>query len=181
MHDNSATVATLDVCGQHESSVTLCAFDGCTNPARPNGKFCSNACRQKAYRKSPAAKAQLDLRGAARFKRRRRHQAMKVAYKTFVPQTGRYSGPDNGLALRRLPEDLTPYLNGDLKVTAEDIQAATQRRLERENKGAAGFTSIAKGVTEAHGPSDYDTVTAAAQGTHAAQGNRQRQQLRTAR
>jgi hypothetical protein len=134
MPDNLSTVASLDVCKQHESSVTPCGCDGCTNPARPNGKFCSDAHRQKAYRSSPAAKAQLDLRSAARFKRRRRHQAMKVAYKTFVPQTGLYSGPDNGLVPRRLPEDLTPYLNGDLRVTAEDIQAATQRRLERENK-----------------------------------------------
>jgi hypothetical protein len=59
---------------------------------------------------------------------------MKAAYKTFVPQTGLYSGPDNGLVPRTLPEDLTPYLSGDLRVTAEDIQAATRRRLERENK-----------------------------------------------
>ena len=136
MHDNLATAATLDVCKQHESSVTPCASDGCTNPARPSGKFCSDAHRQKAYRSSPAAKAQLDLRCAARFKRRRRHQAMKAAYKTFVPRTGLYSGPDNGLAPRKLPQDLTPYLKGDLGVTAEDIQAATQRRLRRESKRA---------------------------------------------
>jgi hypothetical protein len=59
---------------------------------------------------------------------------MKLAYKTFVPQTGLYSGPDNRLAPRRVPQDLTPYLKGDLGVTAEDIQAATQRRLARETQ-----------------------------------------------
>lgn len=129
----TAQITTLDVSQQAKDSVTPCACDGCTNPARPNGKFCSDAHRQKAYRSSPAAKAQLDLRSAARFKRRRRHQAMKLACKTFVPQTGLYSGPDSGFVPRRLPQDLTPYLHGALRVTAEDIQAAKQRRLEREN------------------------------------------------
>ena len=49
MHDNSATVATLDVCQHSENSVTLCP---CGNPAKK--KYCSDTCRQKAYRTSAA-------------------------------------------------------------------------------------------------------------------------------
>jgi CDGSH-type Zn-finger protein len=49
MRDNSATVATLDVCQHEKHSVTLCP---CGKPARR--KFCSGACRQAAYRTSAA-------------------------------------------------------------------------------------------------------------------------------
>jgi CDGSH-type Zn-finger protein len=49
MHDSLTTVASPDVCQQHESSVTLCP---CGNPAKK--KYCSDGCRQKAYRTSAA-------------------------------------------------------------------------------------------------------------------------------
>jgi len=131
VHGNSATVVTPDVSQQAKDSVTLCACDGCTNPARPNGKFCSNACRQKNYRNSPAHVAKLDLHSAARFIRRREHQALKSAYKTFVPQTGLYGGPENSLAPRAMPALTQEHFK---RVNDPDIQHAAERRKKREQQ-----------------------------------------------
>ena len=123
-NSTSQTDATLDVSQQTKDGVTLCAFDKCTNPARPNGKFCSNACRQKNYRNSPAHVAKLDLHSAARFIRRHEHQALKSAYKTFVPQTGLYGGPENSLAPRTMPALTQEHFK---RANDTDIQHAAER------------------------------------------------------
>jgi hypothetical protein len=127
----AATAQTLDVSQQAKDSVTLCACDGCTNPARPNGKFCSNACRQKNYRKSPAYVANLDLHSAARFIRRRDHQALKSAYKAFVPQTGLYCGPNNSSVPRTTPPLTDEHFS---RVTDNDVQLAAERRQKKEQQ-----------------------------------------------
>lgn len=41
------------------------------NPAKPKGRFCGNACRQAAYRKSPAHRANLDKQIVRRAVRRK--------------------------------------------------------------------------------------------------------------
>ncbi len=94
MHDNSDTVASLEVCQQPEHSVTLCP---CGKPARR--KFCSNACRQAAHRSGDAHAANLKRLRDAREARRAAYKALKNKYderrnlyRTFTPQTGVYGG-----------------------------------------------------------------------------------------
>ena len=60
---------TLPDCPQDKLSVTLCQHCG-LNPARR--RFCSSACRQAAYRKSPAHDANLDRQKKLRRERRSR-------------------------------------------------------------------------------------------------------------
>jgi hypothetical protein len=86
-HDNSATVATLDVCQHAENSVTLCP---CGKPARR--KFCSSACRQAAYRKSAAHLANLKRLRDARTARRADHYQRCNRSRALSPLRG-YSGP----------------------------------------------------------------------------------------
>jgi hypothetical protein len=87
MHDNSATVAALEVCQQAEHSVTLCP---CGKPARR--KFCSNACRQAAYRISTAHTDNLKRLRDARRARRADYYQRRNRYKALSPLRG-YSGP----------------------------------------------------------------------------------------
>jgi len=61
---------TAEPCLHDKPSVTPCAHIGCTNPAKKNGKFCSNGCRQAAYRTSPAHLKNLKRFKNARLKRR---------------------------------------------------------------------------------------------------------------
>jgi hypothetical protein len=80
MHDNSDTATKLEVCHHAESSVTLCS---CGKPARQ--KFCCGACRQEAYRTSPAFLANKKRWENARIARRaewesRRHRDKHLTF-----------------------------------------------------------------------------------------------------
>lgn len=84
---NSATAATPDVSQQAEHSVTLCP---CGKPARR--KFCSSACRQAAYRNSPAHTDNLKRLRDARRARRADHYQRRNRSRALAPVRG-YSGP----------------------------------------------------------------------------------------
>jgi len=114
MHDNSDTVASLDVCQHAENSVTLCP---CGKPALR--KFCSNACRQAAYRKSTAHMENLKRLRDARRARKNDYIALKNAsykrlnaHRGFTQQTGIYGGPAaSGVPSVRIGDlDLNDYL-----------------------------------------------------------------------
>jgi CDGSH-type Zn-finger protein len=87
MHHNSDTVASLDVCQHAENSVTLCP---CGNPAKK--KYCSDACRQKAYRTSAAFLANKKRWENARTARRVDHYQRRNRSRALSPVRG-YSGP----------------------------------------------------------------------------------------
>ncbi len=82
-----ATAITLDVCQHAENSVTLCF---CGKPARK--KFCSNACRQAAYRTSAAHIASLKRLRDARTARRADHYQRRNRDRALNSVRG-YSGP----------------------------------------------------------------------------------------
>lgn len=114
LHDNSAMVATLDVCQHAENSVTLCP---CGKPAKK--KFCCGACRQAAYRKSTAHTDNLKRLRDARTARKNDYIALKNAsykrlnaHRGFTQQTGIYGGPAaSGVPSVRIGDlDLNDYL-----------------------------------------------------------------------
>lgn len=83
----AATAQTLDVCQHAEDSVTLC---DCGKAAKK--KYCSGACRQKAYRTSAAFLANKkrweDARMARRadhYQRRNRSRALRPVARVFRP------------------------------------------------------------------------------------------------
>jgi CDGSH-type Zn-finger protein len=83
----TAITTTLDVCQHAENSVTLCF---CGKPARK--KFCSNACRQAAYRTSEAHIASLKRLRDARTARRADHYQRRNRDRALNSVRG-YSGP----------------------------------------------------------------------------------------
>lgn len=116
MNETSPTAATPDVCQCAEHSVTLCP---CGKPARR--KFCSNACRQAAYRNSAAHTDNLKRLRDARRARKHDYIVLKNAsykrlnaYRGFTPQTGIYGGPAaSGVPSVRIGDlDLNYYLTG---------------------------------------------------------------------
>jgi hypothetical protein len=83
--------AALPVRPNGNPSVTICVACG-ANPARR--KFCSNACRQSAYRKSAAHTACLKRDKDWRSSRRRAWQATRVRNCAINPLV-QFSGPSN--------------------------------------------------------------------------------------
>jgi hypothetical protein len=79
---NLDTDTTLGVCLPQDSSVTC---EHCrTNPAKSKGRFCSNACRQAAYRLSPAHRKNLDRQKTRRLDRRNRWVSARLRDKHFT-------------------------------------------------------------------------------------------------
>jgi len=74
-------VQTLDVCQNAEVGVTLCSHCG-LRPATK--KFCSNVCRQAAYRLSPAHSRWLEKQKSKRLARRNRWVAARFRDKSFT-------------------------------------------------------------------------------------------------
>jgi len=114
MHHNSDTVASLDVCQHAENSVALCP---CGKAAKK--KYCSDACRQKAYRTGAAHVANLKRLRDARRARKNDYIALKNAsykrlnaHRGFTQQTGIYGGPvASGVPSVRIGDlDLNDYL-----------------------------------------------------------------------
>jgi hypothetical protein len=106
MHDYSDTDASLDVCQHTKHSVTLCP---CGKPARK--KFCSNACRQAAYRTSAAHVANLKRLRDARIARRADHYQRRNRGRALSPVRG-YSGPVADGVPRLGDLNLKNYLGG---------------------------------------------------------------------
>jgi hypothetical protein len=97
----SVEIQLLPVCKGDISSVTnatdshntVCAECGVSFAPKGRQRFCSGVCRQRAYRRSPAHRAQLDGKKQQRMNRRNAWVAQRVrdkAYGTF-PQL---SGPE---------------------------------------------------------------------------------------
>ena len=74
-------VQTLDVCQNAEVGVTLCSHCGLRPAAK---KFCSNVCRQAAYRLSPAHRRCLEKQKSKRLGRRNRWVAARRRGKSFT-------------------------------------------------------------------------------------------------
>lgn len=96
MSELTVPIKMLEVSQYAKSVVTItCAECGTAFESKsPRHKCCSGACRQKAYRRSPAYRARLDQQKAARFERRlyryqRRNRARALGF------DGRYGGPLN--------------------------------------------------------------------------------------
>jgi CDGSH-type Zn-finger protein len=106
MHDNSDTVASLDVCQHAENSVTLCP---CGKAAKK--KYCSDACRQKAYRTSAAFLANKKRWEDARMARRADHYQRRNRSRALSPLHG-YSGPVVDGVPRLGDLNLKNYLDG---------------------------------------------------------------------
>lgn len=91
--DASNQDTTLGVSPSDIPSVTIQCSE-CQTQFTPQGrqKFCTNVCRQRAYRKSPAHRAQLD---GVRNQRRNRRAAWHVRKNRhkYLSFDGRYSGP----------------------------------------------------------------------------------------
>jgi hypothetical protein len=81
------TKMRVEVCQQAEHSVTHCP---CGKPARR--KFCSNACRQAAYRNSAAHTDNLKRLRDARRARRADYYQRRNRSRALAPVRG-YSGP----------------------------------------------------------------------------------------
>lgn len=92
MNSTQVQTQTPEVCPSQNSGVTtLCAHCG-INPATK--KFCSSACRQAAYRLSPAHRKNLDKQKSVRLQRRNRWVAAKTRDKAFGFD-GRHGGHVN--------------------------------------------------------------------------------------
>jgi hypothetical protein len=86
----------LEVCPDEKDSVTLCAECGVKPAIR---KFCSNACRQAAYRKSPAHAACLRRDKDWRKARRRAWRRERLRFCAINPLV-QFSGPSNDVVPR---------------------------------------------------------------------------------
>ena len=114
----AATAQTLDVCQHAENSVTLC---NCGKAAKK--KYCSDACRQKAYRTSAAFLANKKRWEDARMARRADHYQRRNRSRALSPLHG-YSGPVAGGVPRLGDLNLKNYL--DEKHFAHDELAVRQ-------------------------------------------------------
>jgi hypothetical protein len=92
MNPTTVTGTTLEVCLDAKDSVTLC--EHChTNPS--TRRFCSSACRQAAYRLSPAHRKNLDKQKTRRLDRRNRWVTARLRDKHFTFD-GLFGGHING-------------------------------------------------------------------------------------
>jgi hypothetical protein len=92
MNPTTGTSTTLEVRLPDEPGVTC---EHCqTNPAKSKGRFCSDACRQAAYRLSPAHRKNLDRQKTRRLDRRNRWVNARLRDKHFAFD-GLFSGHIN--------------------------------------------------------------------------------------
>lgn len=100
MNPAMVTDTALEVCQPSNDSVTFCLHCK-VNPAKR--RFCSNACRQAAYRLSPAHRKNLDRQKTARLDRRNRWVSARFRDKHFTFD-GLFGGHINDAVPRRLSD-----------------------------------------------------------------------------
>jgi hypothetical protein len=113
----------IQVCESVKNSVTASCLE-CKSPfqtilfktGKQQRSFCSDACRQTAYRKSPAHQACLDRLTNQRTNRRVEHFRRKNAFKSIGLSTA-HSGPDavgvprvSMLDLKKFPKTPNPFV-----------------------------------------------------------------------
>ena len=98
------------MCAQH-ASAGVCHRSGCgVTLTNPRAKFCSSACRQAAYRSSPAHAARLVTLRSARKLRRARYFEFKRRASGLHQYRG-YGGPvPAGMPARVGGLDLRPFV-----------------------------------------------------------------------
>jgi hypothetical protein len=94
-----------------ETQAHVCQHVGCgVTVTNPRAKYCTNACRQAAYRTSPAHAARLATFRSARKLRRETHFKFKHRASSLHPYRG-YGGPvPAGMPARFGGLDLRPFL-----------------------------------------------------------------------
>jgi hypothetical protein len=117
----NTAIATTDVvvCLPVKDSVTLCANCGAPfAPQRHTARFCSEACRQAAHRKSPAHAAYLRKLRDARATRKKAFYQRKTRDKALGTFRG-YGGPIvPGMPSRVTMLKLQNYYPTNMKMTA---------------------------------------------------------------
>lgn len=132
-NSNSSQNETLVDCLPTKHSVTLCAECGTPFvPASKVNRFCSSACRQAGYRKSPAHQACLAGHKHQRHNRRMTWMRRKNAFKS-LSFDGRYAG-SGAVGVPRLGElDLKKFSTTDTIGNIRSSNQDSQERLAGEN------------------------------------------------